>query len=334
MSSYRIMKRFGFMLAGWLIFVAVSFASARLDDIQRRMVSLNNSYYTEATWMELMDDLDRIRSDAEERKDVDEAIAAGLLQAHAYVDLRDEQGRALALLERLKVEYGNSGSAELRKAYLMQAGLYAERGDPLGISRLIYEFQKSPGYDGAPFQYSGGESRGQPLKIVRPNARGSASITVTTMEQLRQQAQTGKDRPLESILVLDERGREYDLARLPWKVTLIDFWLGAWVPWRGNISYMVDAYTEYQDMGFGILGISLNDDPTAGLALLKAEHAKWPQVKGQGRAVAREFGYYGEASNVLVDERGFVLARNIRGADLGALVRKALNIPEGSWDHE
>ncbi|MDD2237709.1 MAG: TlpA disulfide reductase family protein, partial [Kiritimatiellae bacterium] len=205
---------------------------------------------------------------------------------------------------------------------------------PQGVTRLIYEFQNSPAYDGAPFQYSGGETRDQPLKIVRPNARGSASITVTAMEQLRKQAQTGKDRPLESIPVLDDRGREYDLSRLPWKVTLIDFWMGAWVPWRGTIPYMVDAYEEYQDQGFGILGISLDDDPSAGLAMLRAVQATWPQASGQGRAVAREFGYYGEASNVLVDERGFVLARNIRGPDLGALVRKALNLPEGSWDHE
>ncbi|MDD4737535.1 MAG: hypothetical protein PHP44_15660, partial [Kiritimatiellae bacterium] len=97
------MKRYGFTLVGWLMFTSVVFASARLDGIQRRMVSLNNSYYTEATWMELMNDLDAIRADASARGALDEAVAAGLLQARAYVDLRDDQARAFSLLEKLKI---------------------------------------------------------------------------------------------------------------------------------------------------------------------------------------------------------------------------------------
>lgn len=334
MRGYGFLRTGGLVFSVWWCSVGSLSASSRLDDMQRHLISLSNSYYTEATWMALLDELDAVRLDAEQRGDVGEAIGAGMLQARAYVELRDDQARAMALLEKLKIQYGGSGSPELRKVYLMQAEIYAEQGEPQGITRLIYEFQKSAAYDGAPFEYRGGTSRDQPLMIVRPNARGSASITVTAMEQLRRQAQMGKERPLESIPVLDDRGREYDLSRLPWKVTLIDFWLGAWVPWQVDLPYLADAYEEYHDAGFGILGISLDDEPGAGLARLKAAGARWPQASGQGRAIAREFGYFGEASNVLVDDRGFVLARNIRGPDLVAFIRKALNIPEGQWHHE
>lgn len=327
----------GFHLAVFLwllIMTGLSCASDALDAARKQVQSMSGSYYTEATWMRLMDELDTIRVRADERADWDEAITAGLLQARAYNDMRGEHERAQALLEKMKQQYGEYRAASLRQVYLMQAELCAAQGNPQAITRLIYEFQKCPAYDGVPFQYRGGGKPNEPLVIVRPGEKGSSSITVTAMEKLRLQAQVGRDQPLESIRVVDHRGKEYDLSALPWKVTLLDFWLGAWVPWRNNLTYMVDAYREYHDQGFGILGLSMDDDPQAGLALLKHVGADWPQADEQGRMIARDFGFYGEACNILVDDQGFVLARNVRGADLSVLVRKALNITESPWGHE
>ena len=330
----RPRRRLAAAALGMLLFAGAAFASESLESARKQIQSMGGSYFTEDTWMRLLDELDEIRLQADNRSDWNEAVQAGVLQATAYSQLRGDTTRALALLEKLKLQYEPYAVPEIRQVYLMEAELYSALGDAQAVSRLIYAFQNSPAYDGKAFQYRGGTRPGDPLVILRPAEKGSTSITVTAMEKLRRQAQVGRDRPLESLRITDNRGREYDLASLPWKVTLLDFWLGAWVPWRNNLPYVAEAYEEYHDRGFGVIGLSMDADPSAGMALLKKLGAEWPQADGQGRAIAGAFGFYGEACNILVDDRGYVLARNVRGADIGALVRKALEIPDGRWGHE
>jgi peroxiredoxin len=208
----------------------------------------------------------------------------------------------------------------------MQAEVYAARSDPQGITRLIYEFKESSSYDGEPFEYSGGVGRDDPLVVTRPHARGSNSLTVTAMEKLRRQAMMGRGQRVPAVSVEAKDGKTYALDALPWKVTLIDFWLGQWTPWRRAVPYMVKCYDEYRRQGFGIIGISLDRGPADGLALLEQYGARWPQALDPQGKTARLFGLFGEAGNILVDENGFVIARNVRAEDLSAVVRGALGL--------
>jgi hypothetical protein len=69
-------------------------ASEALEGARKQIQSMGGSYFTEDTWMRLLDELDEIRLQADNRADWGEAVQAGVLQAMAYSQLRGDTSRA------------------------------------------------------------------------------------------------------------------------------------------------------------------------------------------------------------------------------------------------
>ena len=100
------------------------------------------------------------------------------------------------------------------------------------------------------------------------------------------------------------------------KVTLIDFWASWCSPCRAEMPAVKAAYEAYKAKGFGIVGVSLDNNKEAWVASIKNLGADWAHLsdlKGWHNAGARLYGVNAIPATILVAQDGTILARNIRG---------------------
>lgn len=103
------------------------------------------------------------------------------------------------------------------------------------------------------------------------------------------------------------------------KYTLIDFWASWCGPCRQEMPNVVAAYKQYKAKGFGIVGVSLDQNAEQWKKAIKDLGITWAQMsdlKGWQCEGAKLYGVRGIPATVLVDQEGTIIARNLRGEDL------------------
>ena len=106
---------------------------------------------------------------------------------------------------------------------------------------------------------------------------------------------------------------------------LLDFWASWCNPCRKENPNLVKNYKKYNDQGFEIYGVSLDKNKKAWERAIEKDNLTWPQVsdlKGWNSEVSQKYGVMSIPSNVLIDEEGKIVARNLRGEELNEKLKE------------
>lgn len=120
----------------------------------------------------------------------------------------------------------------------------------------------------------------------------------------------------------DTLGNPVSLSSFKGKYVLIDFWASWCGPCRAENPNLVKEFHAYKDKGFTVLGISL-DQPGKHDAWMEAIHKDgltWTQLsdlKGWNNEVSKMYNVQGIPQNYLLNPSGKIIAKNIRGEELG-----------------
>jgi peroxiredoxin len=82
---------------------------------------------------------------------------------------------------------------------------------------------------------------------------------------------------------------------------------------------VVKAYKKYNAKGFDILGVSFDKTQEKWLKAIKDDNLTWHHVsdlKYWGNEAGKLYGIRSIPSNILLDPKGIIIGKNLRGEDL------------------
>lgn len=112
------------------------------------------------------------------------------------------------------------------------------------------------------------------------------------------------------------------------KYLLVDFWAAWCGPCRRENPNVVRVFNKYKDKGFSVFGVSLDSKKEAWVKAIGQDGLNWPQVSDLqfwNSGPARLYGIRGIPGNVLLDQSGKIIARNLRGEELEKKIAELLN---------
>ena len=113
------------------------------------------------------------------------------------------------------------------------------------------------------------------------------------------------------------------------KLTMIDFWASWCGPCRAENPNVVRVYSKYHDKGFNIIGVSLDREGEGEKwkEAIKKDGLVWNHVsdlKFWQSDIARLYNIRSIPATFLVDEKGVIVAKDLRGAELEKKVAEIL----------
>ena len=109
------------------------------------------------------------------------------------------------------------------------------------------------------------------------------------------------------------------------KLTLVDFWASWCGPCRKENPVVKAAYEQFHQLGFDVIGISVDQDEAAWLQAVEEDQLPWTQVRDSENKVSEDYLIYYIPSNFLFDQNGTMVAKGLRGEDLTAKLTELLN---------
>ena len=130
------------------------------------------------------------------------------------------------------------------------------------------------------------------------------------------------------IAIKDRNGVVRKLSSLRGKVVLINFcasWCG---PCRKEMPLVVDLYKKYHDKGFDIYSVALEDDRDRWLNYVDTSGQVWENIVSELNkwkcSAATEYKLGSIPHSVLVDRKGRIIARGLRGEAMERKVEEVL----------
>jgi thiol-disulfide isomerase/thioredoxin len=125
----------------------------------------------------------------------------------------------------------------------------------------------------------------------------------------------------------DPQGKPVSLSSFKGKYVLVDFWASWCHPCRMENPNVVIAYNKFKAKNFTILSVSLDKSRDPWLQAIKEDNLTWTHVsdlKFWNNDVAVKYHIQSIPQNFLIDPTGKIVAKNLRGADLGSKLSELL----------
>lgn len=226
-------------------------------------------------------------------------LAAG---AHTEEGLAEE----LKAFDVLLAEHKNEQTEEVASVLMMKASLYVD---------VLQAFEK-------------GATVLKQVKTDFPNTQAAKKID-EFLTQLAPQIEMEKIQSalkpgivLPDFNVKDLAGEPLSIAKYKGKVVLVDFWATWCGPCVGELPNVIAAYQKYHAKGFEVIGISLDRDVAALKTFITEKGMPWPQHLDKEGDLLSKYGFIGIPSTFLLDGEGKIIAKNLRGEELGVELEK------------
>jgi peroxiredoxin len=152
--------------------------------------------------------------------------------------------------------------------------------------------------------------------MVEIRSNMSAMISVTA----------GKTAP--DFTLNDVNGKPVTLSsKFGTRLLLIDFWAGWCSPCRLENPNVLKVYQEFNKKGFDIIGVSLDRTKDVWVKAIADDKLPWTQVsdlKYFNSPVAKLYNVNAIPANFLLDEKGTIIASNLRGEALSNKIKEIL----------
>ncbi len=135
-----------------------------------------------------------------------------------------------------------------------------------------------------------------------------------------------------AIDLKDPSGKVISLSSLKGKVVLIDFWASWCGPCRFENPTVVKTYRQYKDKklkggkGFTVYSVSLDMNENAWKKAIEQDSLVWQyhvsDLKGWGSEVVPKYAIAGIPTNYLINDKGIIIDKNLRGEALIAALEK------------
>lgn len=141
--------------------------------------------------------------------------------------------------------------------------------------------------------------------------------------------ETAEGKMAKDFTQTDTAGNPVSLSSYRGKYVLIDFWASWCGPCRAENPSVLKAFKAYKDKGFTVLGISLDGNglgtKKSWIAAIKKDELQWTHLsdlKGSKNEVARLYHVTAIPRNFLIDPKGVVIAKDLRGEALENKLRE------------
>ncbi len=112
--------------------------------------------------------------------------------------------------------------------------------------------------------------------------------------------------PAPDFTLKSNSGENLRLSEFRGEVVMINFWASWCAPCRQEMPLLDELYTQYQPLGFTILGVNVEEDSTKAKKLLKDLPVNFPVLFDNKSEVSKLYKVVAMPSTVLVDRDGNV----------------------------